>query len=100
MENVSDTAQTSAPATLLSDGYTLKHSYKTAAGTLLTYVPTRRLTVKDLRSARKQSAVPADWDDILISAMTGLVPEDLDAMDLEDYQVLQKRFQSFAGLAA
>lgn len=83
-----------------TSGYTLLHPYKTAAGTMLTFVPTRRLTVKDLRLARKQSATPADWDDILVSAMTGLIPEDFDSMDLEDYQVLQKRFQSFAGLAA
>lgn len=30
--------------------------------------------------------------------MTGLVPEDIDEMDAQDYMALQKRFQQLLGL--
>ncbi|MDL9700747.1 phage tail assembly protein [Escherichia coli] len=41
---------------------------------------------------------PADWDEPLIARSTGLLPEDLDNMDLADYLQLQKRFQLITGM--
>ena len=54
--------------------------------------------VKDLKQVRKISKDPADWDEPLIARSTGILPEDLDNMDLADYMELQKRFQQVTGL--
>ena len=80
------------------DNYTLKFPYKLAGGGMLTTVSLRRLTVKDIKLARRHSNDPNDWDEILIARMTCQLPEDIDAMDLVDYQVLQGRFRELAGL--
>ncbi|EDM3689381.1 phage tail assembly protein [Salmonella enterica subsp. enterica serovar Infantis] len=81
-----------------SDCYTLKHPYTTAAGQKLHTLTLHRLRVKDIRSARSVSKDPAEWDEPLIAAMTGLVPEDLSDMDLQDYRALQERFQQMYGV--
>ncbi|MGS6323443.1 phage tail assembly protein, partial [Enterobacter hormaechei] len=54
--------------------------------------------VKDLKQVKKVHKDPNDWDEPLISRSTGLLPEDLDNMDLADYLDLQKRFQQITGL--
>lgn len=65
---------------------------------MLTQVTVRRLTVRDMKQVRKQSQDPSDLDELLVASMTGLLPEDLDKMDLADYQALHGRFRDLAGL--
>ena len=76
----------------------LSYPFTTAAGTRIELVELKRLTVKDLKQVRKISKNPADWDEPLIARSTGLLPEDLDNMDLADYLQLQKRFQLITGM--
>lgn len=80
-----------------SDTFKLSYPFTTAAGTRIELVELKRLTVKDLKQVRKISKNPADWDEPLIARSTGLLPEDLDNMDLADYLQLQKRFQLITG---
>nr|CGY19180.1 FluMu_gp41 Mu-like prophage FluMu protein gp41 [Salmonella enterica subsp. enterica serovar Typhi] len=81
-----------------SDTFTLSYPFTTAAGTRIEQIELKRLTVKDLKQVRKINKDPADWDEPLIARSTGILPEDLDNMDLADYMELQKRFQKIAGL--
>ncbi|EAA7945708.1 TPA: phage tail assembly protein [Escherichia coli] len=81
-----------------SDTFKLSYPFTTAAGTRVEQVELKRLTVKDLKQVRKISKDPADWDEPLIARSTGILPEDLDNMDLADYMELQKRFQQVTGL--
>ncbi|HCO2532451.1 TPA: phage tail assembly protein [Escherichia coli] len=81
-----------------SDTFKLSYPFTTAAGTRIEQVELKRLTVKDLKQVRKISKKPADWDEPLIARSTGLLPEDLDNMDLADYLQLQKRFQLITGM--
>lgn len=81
-----------------SDIFFLLFPFTTAAGNKIEEIPLKRLTVKDLKQVRKTHKDPADWDDPLIARSTGLLPEDLDNMDLADYMALQKRFQQITGL--
>ena len=74
------------------------YPFTTAVGTRIERIELKRLTVKDLKQVRKTSKDPADWDEPLIARSTGLLPEDLDNMDLADYLELQKRFQKVTGL--
>lgn len=85
--------------TATTDGYTLKYPYRLATGEMLTCVTLRRLKVADMKAAKRQFKNSDEWDEALIARMTDLNPEDLTGMDLEDYQVLSKRFRQFAGLA-
>ena len=75
-----------------SDTFKLSYPFTTAAGTRVEQVELKRLTVKDLKQVRKISKDPADWDEPLIARSTGILPEDL------DYMELQKRFQQVTGL--
>ena len=81
-----------------SDTFKLSYPFTTAAGTRIELVELKRLTVKDLKQVRKISKDPADWDEPLIARSTGILPEDIDNMDLADYMELQKRFQQVTGL--
>lgn len=103
MENDQTTDNTSqSPVKVLDtsvDTYTLKYPYKLATGEMLTCVTLRRLKVADMKAAKRQFKNSDEWDEALIARMTELNPEDLTGMDLEDYQVLSKRFRQFAGLA-
>ena len=76
-----------------SDTFKLSYPFTTAAGTRIELVELKRLT-----QVRKISKNPADWDEPLIARSTGLLPEDLDNMDLADYLQLQKRFQLITGM--
>lgn len=82
-----------------TNNYTLQYPYKTAAGEILETLPVRALTVGDLRKVKRQFKDASDWDEGLIACMCGLVVEDLDGMDLRDYQTLSARFRETAGLA-
>ncbi|HHE6157119.1 TPA: phage tail assembly protein [Citrobacter freundii] len=81
-----------------SNIFLLTYPFTTAAGARVEQVEMKRLTVKDLKQVRKTSKDPADWDEPLIARSTGILPEDLDNMDLADYMELQKRFQQVTGL--
>ncbi|HGJ5880609.1 MULTISPECIES: phage tail assembly protein [Arsenophonus] len=82
----------------MNDTYPLRFPYPLANGEMLTQVTVRRLTVRDMKQVRKQSQDPSDLDELLVASMTGLLPEDLDKMDLADYQALHGRFRDLAGL--
>lgn len=76
----------------------LSQPFTTAAGQRVIQLNLRRLTVKDLKAARKISEKPSEWDDILLSRATGLLVEDFDNMDLGDWLALQQRFQDLTGM--
>ncbi|HGW4609233.1 TPA: phage tail assembly protein [Enterobacter chengduensis] len=78
--------------------FVLQFPFTTAAGNSISQLTLKRLMVKDLKLIKKTHKDPADWDEPLISRSTGLLPEDLDNMDLADYLELQKRFQQVTGL--
>lgn len=81
-----------------SNIFPLTYPFTTTAGIKIEKLELKRLTVKDLKQVRKVSNNPADWDEPLIARSTGLVPEDMDNMDLADYLALQERFQKITGL--
>lgn len=83
----------------MTEKFSLQFPFTSAAGERINELQLRRLKVKDMRTARRASDKPEEWDEPLMAAMTGLVPEDLSEMDLLDYQALQKRFQSMLSLA-
>ncbi|POP43007.1 phage tail assembly protein [Superficieibacter electus] len=83
----------------MNEKYTLQFPFTSGAGERIEKLTLHRLKVKDMRAARRTSAKPEEWDEPLMAAMTGLVPEDLAEMDLLDYQALQKRFQAMLGVA-
>ncbi|HDW3810951.1 TPA: phage tail assembly protein [Klebsiella pneumoniae] len=82
----------------MSDSYTLRFPYALTSGETLTEVTLHRLTVRDMKLVRKQSQNPVDLDELLVARMVDLVPEDLDAMDLADYQALHEKFRTLAGM--
>lgn len=82
----------------MSEKYILQFPFTSAAGERIGTLQLRRLKVKDMRTARRASDKPEEWDEPLMAAMTGLVPEDLSEMDLLDYQALQKRFQAMLSM--
>lgn len=81
------------------DRHILKFPYKTAAGEVLEQLALRKLTVGDLRAVKRQFTDVGDRDEALVARMCGLVIEDLEGMDLRDYQELSARFRKSAGLA-
>lgn len=78
----------------MSETYVLSTPYTNAAGEAVTQLSLRRAKVKDLKAARKISNNPQDWDELILSRITGLPPEDFDEMDLADFLELQSRFQA------
>ncbi|MBA2816686.1 phage tail assembly protein [Candidatus Pantoea persica] len=80
--------------------YTLQYPYALGSGEMLTQVTLSRLRVSDIKAVRRLSENVNDWDSLLIARMTGLIPEDIDNMDLVDYQQSQSHFRQFAGLDA
>lgn len=59
----------------------------------------RRPKVKDLKAAARFGKTPEDQETGLFAILTGLVPEDLNEMDLVDYAKLQDSFRSFVDKA-
>ncbi|MGQ0329802.1 phage tail assembly protein [Citrobacter portucalensis] len=78
--------------------FVLQFPFTTAAGNSISQLALKRLTVKDLKQVKKTHKDPNDWDEPLISRSTGMLPEDLDNMDLADYLELQTRFQKITGV--
>lgn len=78
--------------------HTLKYPYTTAAGVRLESVEMRRLTRGDVRKATQYSKDDFDQENFLLARMCGLLPEDLDQMDVADSKVLLDFFRhSVAG---
>lgn len=55
----------------------------------------RRATVKDMRKAKEISGDDAESEILLISNLANLPIDAIEALDLWDYQVLQKELSSF-----
>ncbi|KKI46739.1 mu-like prophage FluMu gp41 family protein [Obesumbacterium proteus] len=82
----------------MQETFQLLYPFSSPSGQRIDVLQLRRLQVKDIRAARRISSKPEDWDETLIAAMTGLLPEDLAEMDLSDWQSLQTRFQQMLGV--
>jgi len=72
---------------------TLKHPL-TVGGKTVDKLTMRRATVKDLRLAGRFGSDDEAKEIALLATLTGLVPEDLDGMDLADYKELQSSFRT------
>lgn len=74
----------------------LKHPF-VASGKKVEKLTLRRPTVKDLRTMGRYGESEEDKEIGLMAALTGMIPEDLDAMDLADYKALQESFRGMLG---
>jgi len=70
----------------------LKHPF-TAGGKKVEGLTMRRPTVKDLRTMGRFGTTDEEKEIGLIASLAGLVPEDMDAMDMADYKELQSSFR-------
>ena len=73
----------------------LKYPVRLPTGEVLEKVTVRRTRVGDLRAVTHIDN-EAEQGLAIIARVTGLVPEDLDLLDLEDLQALQSCFPSQA----
>ncbi len=73
--------------------HNLKYPYTTATGVRLESVEMRRLTRGDIRHATKFSQDEFEQENCLLARMCGMVPEDLDKMDIADSKVLLEFFR-------
>lgn len=78
----------------------LRYPYITAAGQQIASVTMRRATVRDLKIMERYGSTPAEQEAGVIAALCDLVPEDIDAMDMADYRLLQDNFRDQLGLGA
>lgn len=74
----------------------LSHSL-TVAGKKVDTLTMRRATVKDLKDAGRYGMDDESREIGLLAILTGLVPEDLELMDLADYKLLQNEFRAMVG---
>ena len=72
---------------------TLKYPVRLATGQTLEKVTVRRPRVGDLRAVM-HIGNEAEQGLALVSRVTGLVPEDLDMLDLRDLEAIQATFRS------
>lgn len=72
----------------------LKFPLKLADGRELTSLTLRRAKVRDLKQAMKVNEKTEDQEIGLIAQLCGLLPEDLEEMDLADYRQLQDAFRA------
>ncbi|HFC8507231.1 TPA: phage tail assembly protein [Neisseria subflava] len=70
----------------------LKYPVKLATGQMLEQVTLRRLRVGDLRAVSHLTN-EAEQELALFARMTGMVPEDLDCLDLADWKQMQETFR-------
>ena len=75
---------------------TLKYPMRLATGQTLNKVTVRRPRVGDLRAVM-HIGNEAEQGLALVSRVTGLVPEDLDMLDLKDLEAIQATFRNEAG---
>ncbi|POF97671.1 phage tail assembly protein [Pseudomonas putida] len=78
----------------MSQTYTLKHPFTSAAGARVESVEIRRLNRGDLRKAHGYSKDDFEQESFLLACMVGLVPEDLDQFDLIDSKALTEFFRN------
>ncbi|MGO1000833.1 phage tail assembly protein [Lysobacter sp. CA196] len=79
---------TTAPAAL-----TLRFPFRTAAGAPVSVLTPRRLKVRDMKQAQRDAKTASEVELAAIALACGLTPEDLDDMDMADYEDLQDRFR-------
>lgn len=72
----------------------LKYPARLATGQMLEQVTVRRLCVGDLRAVLHLKN-EAEQELALFARMTGMIPEDLDCLDLTDLKQLQETFRRF-----
>ncbi len=72
----------------------LKYPVRLATGQMLDQVTVRRLCVGDLRVVSHLTN-EAEQELALFARMTGMIPEDLDCLDLVDWKQLQETFRRF-----
>lgn len=71
----------------------LKYPVRLATGQMLEQVTVRRPRVGDLRAVMHINS-EAEQGLMLVVRVTGLVPEDLDELDLKDLEAIQATFRS------
>jgi hypothetical protein len=71
----------------------LKYPVRLATGQMLEKVTVRRPRVGDLRAVMHITN-EAEQGLLLVSRVTGLVPEDLDELDLKDLEAIQATFRA------
>ena len=71
----------------------LKYPVRSATGQMLEKVTVRRPRVGDLRAVMHITN-EAEQGLLLVSRVTGLVPEDLDELDLKDLEAIQATFRA------
>jgi hypothetical protein len=71
----------------------LKYPITKPDGSKVASVTLRRATVGDLKAAQRQADKPEDQELALIARLTGLVPEDVELIDLADYKRIQESFR-------
>lgn len=71
----------------------LKYPVRLATGQLLEKVNVRRPRVGDLRAVM-HIANEAEQGLMLVARVTGLIPEDLDELDLKDLEAIQATFRA------
>ncbi|WP_301817773.1 phage tail assembly protein [Neisseria maigaei] len=72
----------------------LKYPVRLATGQILEQVTLRRLRVGDLRAVSHLTN-EAEQELALFARMAGMIPEDLDCLDLADWKQLQETFRRF-----
>lgn len=72
----------------------LKYPITTGEGKKVARLALRRATVGDLRAAQRVSDKAEDQEIALIARLTGLVPEDVELLDLADFKRLQESFRA------
>ena len=68
----------------------LDYPITTGDGKEVSELPLRRVKVADMRAIAKQGDSAAEQEIALIGRVTGLVPEDVDLLDMVDYQKIQR----------
>ncbi len=71
----------------------LDYPITTADGTEYTELSVRRVTVGDMRSVAHLKT-DVEQEIAMVSRITGLVPEDIDLLDLTDYKKVQDTFRT------
>lgn len=72
----------------------LKYPIKTGDGRQLASLELRRATVGDLKAAQRVSDLAEEQEIALIARLTGLLPEDVELLDLADFRRLQDSFRA------
>lgn len=71
----------------------LKHPYTLGNGTLLTEVRWRRLKARDLLKVAQRAGKQEHMVELYgVAAMLGMIPEDVEEMDAEDFYSVKVRF--------